>query len=232
MLFNEYGFKNVSGIDLNEKAVKFADNFRKLNVKQININEFSSHQKFDVIVSIESIEHANDLYAYINSIKSHLRNQGFLLISTPHNDVLARKYLGKFSDYYCAPNHINYFNLITLKEFLKKHRFEIIDYKLDNTELLNPLGIIRKWFFVPDQVTMNPPNYPKFKKIPLRFSKDHKKYIEIKSIDSVFSQNLNREAQTMSSKKKNIKKILKNWLINKINVSFTHHMNVLAQLNE
>lgn len=231
LLVNKYGFKNVCGIDLNEKAVKFAINFRKLNVRHINVNEFSSNQKFDVIVSIESIEHANDLEAYMNVLKLHLRNQGFLLISTPHNDALARKYLGWFSDYYCAPNHVNYFNLITLKNFLEKHNFEVIDHKLDNVALLNPLGIIRKWLFIPDQMTMNPPNYPKLKRIP-RFSRNHKKYIEIESLDLGFTQNTNKELQSISSKRKKIKKVIKNWLMNKMNISITHHMSVLAQLNE
>ena len=232
LLVSQYGFKNVLGIDLNEQAVNFAANFRNLNVKQVNINEFSSDERFDVVVSIESIEHANDLEGYISSIKSHLQNKGFLLISTPHNDALARKYLGKFSDYYCAPNHLNYFNLITLKEFLKKYRFEVIDYKLDNTAPLNPLGIIKKWFFVPDQATMDPPNCPKFKKTPLRFSKDHKKYIEIMSIESGFDQKKNSGFVRTSSNKKTFKKLIKNYLQDKINLKFNHHMSVLAQLME
>ncbi len=228
ILVNRFGFNNVLGIDLNKKAVEFARRFRNLNVKNINVNDFNNDERFDIVISIESIEHANDLNNYMRTIKNNLRKGGYLLISTPYNDRLARKWLGKFSDFYCAPNHVNYFNKNTLEMYLKSNKFKIIDIKLDNLYKLNIFAILRNWLDIPDQITAKPPLYPVFKRIP-KFSKDHRKYIEIKNIDDIWNQ---RNTIISDDRKKvGIKKAIKKILTEKIDITLTHHMSVLAQFD-
>lgn len=124
------GFENSLGIDLSKKAVEFAKNKRGLNVKQLNVNNLNSGSKFDLIISMESIEHANDLNSFMNNVNRNSKDKSFLLITTPYNDSKAT-YLGSiWGDHYMAPNHINFFNLKSIKLFLQKYGFSIYSKKI------------------------------------------------------------------------------------------------------
>ncbi|GAJ12316.1 unnamed protein product, partial [marine sediment metagenome] len=117
-LKDKLGFQNLMGVDLNVKAVDFAVKYRKLNVQKINANHLSKEQKFDLVISTENIEHVNDINEYMNTVSSLTKKNGYLLLTTPHNDKWATILYGIHGDHYCAPNHLNYFNIKSLSLLL------------------------------------------------------------------------------------------------------------------
>lgn len=136
-LRNKMGFENSVGIDLNEKAIEFARDNRKLNAENINVNRMNSDSKYDLVISMESIEHSNDLNEFMKNVSGILKDKGFFLITTPYNDSKATLLGGVWGDHYMAPNHINFFNMKSLKMFLEKYGLKIHSYNI----LENYLGI-------------------------------------------------------------------------------------------
>ncbi len=135
------GFLNLAGIDLNEKAVLFARKFRGLNVERINANSLSTNEKYDLVISMESIEHANNINMFMNILKEFMTKNSYILITTPYNDKKATLLGGIWGDHYMAPNHINFFNLKSISLLLAKYRLEIIDYQIIRGNL--GIGLIK-----------------------------------------------------------------------------------------
>ncbi|GAI72507.1 unnamed protein product, partial [marine sediment metagenome] len=67
-----------------------------------------------MVISTENIEHVNDINEYMNTVSSLTKKNGYLLLTTPHNDKWATILYGIHGDHYCAPNHLNYFNIKSL----------------------------------------------------------------------------------------------------------------------
>lgn len=129
------GFENVTGIDLNKRAAAFARDFRKLNVMNINVSELQTDKKFDLIISMESIEHIAELDKFMKQVKRFSKETSCLLITTPYNDSKATAIGGVWGDHYMAPNHINFFNFKSMNSFLKKHGFRIRHYEIPENYL-------------------------------------------------------------------------------------------------
>ncbi len=144
------------GIDINEKAIDFAKNYRHLNVHKINANELKTDSKFDLLISMESIEHANDLSKFMSAIKHNLKNGGHVLITTPYNDRLATFLGGIWGDHYMAPNHINFFNMKSMRNLLERYHLDILDFRIIKTPYR--LGLVKDRILNKrDWATSNPP---------------------------------------------------------------------------
>lgn len=156
LLKEEYRFTNLKGIDLNESAVKFAKEYRNLDVLLGDAKEFAGNHRFDIVLSIETIEHMNDLNAYANTIRNLLKPGGLCIISTPYNDPKARWIGGVFGDHYMAPNHINFFNRETISSFLSRYGLNPIEFKFWNSTI--GIGTMkRRIFYKRDWATATPP---------------------------------------------------------------------------
>jgi 2-polyprenyl-3-methyl-5-hydroxy-6-metoxy-1,4-benzoquinol methylase len=75
----------VIGIDISKTAIEFAKNnfggkFYERNIENLNFKENS----FDLIIATELIEHLSDINLFITKSIKLLKNNGFLLISTPN----------------------------------------------------------------------------------------------------------------------------------------------------
>jgi 2-polyprenyl-3-methyl-5-hydroxy-6-metoxy-1,4-benzoquinol methylase len=80
----------LTGIDTSEKAINFAKIFTP-SAKFIaeDINKYKTKQKFDVITSVEVLEHLqpNDLNKVINSLHNLLKKDGYFIITVPSNNI-------------------------------------------------------------------------------------------------------------------------------------------------
>ena len=86
--------KNIIGVDLDKDAIRYG-NYRYPNN---NINRFvadatifSYDNKFDVIVSFETIEHVTEYNKLLENYYKNLNDDGILLISTPITIVTTTK---------------------------------------------------------------------------------------------------------------------------------------------
>lgn len=82
--------KKVMGVDLDEDAVKYGNiKYPKNNVERVvaDATTFKGTEKFDCIVSFETIEHIPDYMKLIENLHDNLKEDGELYISTPITSV-------------------------------------------------------------------------------------------------------------------------------------------------
>jgi GT2 family glycosyltransferase/ubiquinone/menaquinone biosynthesis C-methylase UbiE len=121
--------KEVYGIDISTEAITEAKKkYKKGNIRFIesNITDMPfSDDKFDIIVSYETIEHVDEAsqLLFMKEVKRVLKSDGTLIISTPNKSVYSDKY--------------NYHNEFHIKEFYKVEFIRFLKKFFRNVELCN-----------------------------------------------------------------------------------------------
>ncbi|MBU2633766.1 MAG: class I SAM-dependent methyltransferase, partial [Nanoarchaeota archaeon] len=126
------------GVDLSKNSIKELQNKSKNSnkfkfivgdVEKIKLNE-----KFDIILSLEVLEHLLNPEKHIEIIKKHLKKDGILILSTPNKKYLFKdiyKFVRKFKKIEKEQDedfeHINVISYLELKHLLRKNGFKIID---------------------------------------------------------------------------------------------------------
>ena len=78
---------SVTGIDASDKNIKVAKIHAKKNNLKINYlnkspEELSEHEKFDIILNLEIVEHVEDLNLYLKSCSKLLKKNGLMFTAT------------------------------------------------------------------------------------------------------------------------------------------------------
>lgn len=108
----------VLGIDINSEAVNFSNkHYASSNVefKKGNILTKLPIQKYEVIVSFETIEHLKNPVLFLKNINSSLKKNGVFIMSTPNAAVVSPN--GGVG----SPYHTKEFNYDELNKILKKN---------------------------------------------------------------------------------------------------------------
>lgn len=139
------------GVDISEIQISFAKkkygtNFEFFNTSQIEQENFN--KKFDVITSIELIEHLTDeeILKLLDDLYDLLDEGGILVLTTPNFSStyslieLAVNIFGKVS---YKEQHINKFNKSRLLELLNQSNFE----KIEISKIMN-YGIFFSFFSI------------------------------------------------------------------------------------
>lgn len=124
---------DVSGIDLDEKCVKAAKEYRDLeNVHVLFLDEllkFARKDKtqFDIITFFEVLEHQDNPVDFINNVKHLLKNGGYIVGSVPNRERFLAEldwkiFMGDF-----PPPHLTRWSKDVLEWFLKKAGFDNIE---------------------------------------------------------------------------------------------------------
>ena len=111
--------KSIIGVDYSKSAIKFAkQNHNKKNIKfyESNILKFKFKKKFDVIVSLETLEHINksDGIKWIKKCFKLLKKNGIFICSSP----LLRIRNGR--PFITNPHHLHEMKRSELEKVLKK----------------------------------------------------------------------------------------------------------------
>ncbi len=83
--------KSVTGVDISEEAINTARYiFPHPNVKYIaasaeDIDKMFKPESFDLVISLETIEHVNDPEKFLSAIKSVLKPNGIVVLSCPND---------------------------------------------------------------------------------------------------------------------------------------------------
>ena len=88
LLMKQWGAKQVTGVDIDFSAIESAKrNFLIDGVSFIcgDAETLTSNDKFDVIVSLETMEHVENEQVYLSKLKSLLAEDGVLIISCPND---------------------------------------------------------------------------------------------------------------------------------------------------
>lgn len=127
----------LHGIDPSSSGIKIAK-AKNLDVKftQSSSNEFLKdyHEKFDLILSIEVIEHVYSPREYMKRLSEYLKPGGKIFLTTPYNGYwknLAIALLGQFDKHYTAlwdNGHIKFWSRSTLSELINEQDLEITNF--------------------------------------------------------------------------------------------------------
>ena len=134
-LISKYS-NNVFGIDISEIAIQFCKqkNYKELYLS--DINELKMHNKFDLIVCMDVLEHIeNDINA-LKKIKSLMLPGGMLFISVP-----AHKYLWNNNDLFSK--HIRRYNIKEIKDKISNCNLAIIIISYWNQFMFIPFLIYK-----------------------------------------------------------------------------------------
>lgn len=131
ILANSNQTVNVLGVDFSKDSIDFAN----INYKSPNntfacndVLEFDSEEKFDKIVSFETIEHIENDKQLLKIFYSLLKDDGELFLSTPNAIMMP------FSKEY-FPFHIKHYIPIELEQLLKECGFDIIEIYSQKTNM-------------------------------------------------------------------------------------------------
>lgn len=115
----------VYGTEFTQKAVDICTEAGcKMQLGDLNAATFPGIE-FDVLTSIEVIEHVSTPKANLEEYGRHLRIGGALYITTPNFNSFSRITLKSKWRVITYPEHLNYFSAKVLSRFLQKQGFKI-----------------------------------------------------------------------------------------------------------
>ena len=116
---------DVTGVELNQNAARFARERLNLNVLPLRLEDFVREhpkKKFDVVTFFEVLEHQDKPQAFLKLAKSCLGKRGYVVLSVPNRERWQKG--TEVLDY--PPNHLTRWNARTLGNFLAAQGFEIL----------------------------------------------------------------------------------------------------------
>ena len=119
--FNEEFNCDVSGIDLDNKTVKYAKK-KKINLICSDYKDFKILYKYDLIILSHVLEHIKEIDNFLVFIKNLCHEKTIIYIEVPGIDnirVKKRKYS-------IQPGHLHYFNEKNLISIFKRNNLNII----------------------------------------------------------------------------------------------------------
>jgi 2-polyprenyl-3-methyl-5-hydroxy-6-metoxy-1,4-benzoquinol methylase len=146
--------KKLVGVELVPELV---ERMKELGytVIQGDAETFDAHDKFDVVVAGELIEHVNNQLAVLLNLRRHLRNDGRLVVTTPN--AMSWHYAGKtlMTGMFC-PNteHALWHDEHTLREVMRRAGFhaERLLYLANENVTRNKSA---DFFYIVDRVVMS-----------------------------------------------------------------------------
>ncbi|WP_341199982.1 class I SAM-dependent methyltransferase [Croceibacter atlanticus] len=116
---------SISGVEPNSKARSLA-NQKSISLVE-DINQLPT-QKYDVITLWHVLEHVPNLFEYIETLKSLLKENGILIIAVPNYKSYDATYYKEFWAAYDVPRHLWHFSPKGIKKL-----FAQFNFKLENT---------------------------------------------------------------------------------------------------
>ena len=93
----------ILSVDASKEAIELANNYYKIENRIKFINKFFPFElekdKYDYVISFESIEHIQDDIQFIETMISAIKNNGYLFLSTPIRHYTNKMVNGLFKKY-------------------------------------------------------------------------------------------------------------------------------------
>lgn len=123
----------VYGVELSQEAIKQCVQKNISTSKDIIHILGYEKEMFDVIVSIEVLEHINNPNEELTNFRSILRKGGLVYVTTPNFNSVLRHYLKAKYNIIKYPEHLTYYTPATLKKVFEINGFKKI--KIETTGL-------------------------------------------------------------------------------------------------
>lgn len=117
---------NVFGTEFSDALVKIASN-KGITMQQGGLGDTTFRNiEFDVVLSIEVIEHVYNPAEDVKHIHRMLRKGGLFFCTTPNFNALSRYWLKDRYNIIAWPEHLGYFTQKTLKYLLENQNFKTL----------------------------------------------------------------------------------------------------------
>lgn len=127
-LMKMWGAKSVEGVDVDEKTIELASSLFKdddLHYSKQNVQDLPyADNTFDLIVSLETIEHVDDASKFLKEIKRVLKPSGVVILSCPNDKYYYEK------DNIVNPFHKKQYTFFDFKELAEKNLGSYVEYYL------------------------------------------------------------------------------------------------------
>ena len=135
---------DVKGIELSKNAVDHGTNKLNLDVSKIDIQDFESEEKFDIIYLRMVLEHVESPKLVLEKCYSLLKPHGRLVLILPDISGLEVQIYKKYAYTLQLPYHLYHFTPITIKNYLKLLNFQNVKIFHENfdRDLLAPLNFM------------------------------------------------------------------------------------------
>ncbi len=138
-LYNELGLKNVHGFDASKSGIELAKksfpelarNFFIHNAYESKLPSNVPH-KYDLIISMEVIEHLYTPKTYLTNLTLWLEDNGHLILTTPYHGYLKNvliALMNKFDKHFnplWEGGHIKFFSKRTITKLLNQTGFKLM----------------------------------------------------------------------------------------------------------
>jgi 2-polyprenyl-3-methyl-5-hydroxy-6-metoxy-1,4-benzoquinol methylase len=115
----------VLGVDYEKEEIKKLTR-KGYNIICQNVENLNLNRKFDVIIAGELIEHLDNPGLFLDKVKSHLKKDGVLILTTPNsNSIINFIEVIVFGQVAINPEHKLWHNYSTLKQLLINKGFRI-----------------------------------------------------------------------------------------------------------
>ncbi len=118
---------DLYGIEMSEKAVRFAQEENELYAKQGELLTVDFSIEFDLITMWHVLEHVLRLNETLEKLHRILKPNGLLVVAMPNPDSWDARHYGKYWNGFDAPRHLYHFTPKVFATLLAKHRFKLID---------------------------------------------------------------------------------------------------------
>ena len=118
---------NTKGIEINERAGKYAESIFNLEVLTPEKIKTLSTGIFDCITLWHVLEHFHEPDKIIEEISRLLKPDGVCIIALPNNHSFDSEYYGKEWAAYDVPRHLWHFNPDTFSLFTKRNKFKLME---------------------------------------------------------------------------------------------------------
>ncbi len=128
----------VTGVDSSKDGIKIAQkNFPQVSFLEKSIYELDEtdiEDKFDIITSVEVIEHLAVPGKLLTKAKRFLKPDGHIILTTPYHGYLknmALSLVNKWDDHFAVDwfcGHLRFFSVKTLTKMMKRNGFENIRF--------------------------------------------------------------------------------------------------------
>ena len=123
---------NAEGMDLNERAVNYARQKNKMNIRLGRFQDMGySISSIPVIVATGVLEHLNDPKAFLKMVRHYLEPKGLILLKVPNIHSLANIILQEKSPSFDGINHLLAFSVDTLSRLCKQEGFVVETYRTE-----------------------------------------------------------------------------------------------------
>ena len=139
LVANKLKMTQILSVDASKEAIELANNHYKIENRINFINKFFPFElekdKYDYVISFESIEHIQNDIRFIETIISAIKNNGYWFLSTPNEEVMSlKKNNNKF--------HFRHYTNKEIGNIFKKYNLEVMEQYGEDTYSIDKNGLV------------------------------------------------------------------------------------------